>query len=178
VLNNASAESLGFTLIEVLVAIVIFAFGILGFAGLQLGAIQGTRGADLRTVAALQGNDLADRMRSNMLAVQAGDYTGVAASKQNCRAVYYVGTAAPGTCTPTQLAQDDLYDWNQANAGLLPGGVGILCRDSSPNPGDRTPANPQCDGLVTSAFLAIVWWNEEVPRQGVIQRYVEFRFEP
>jgi len=48
----------GFTLIEILVAILIFSFGLLGFVGLQARAIQFSTSADDSNRAALLANDL------------------------------------------------------------------------------------------------------------------------
>lgn len=52
----------GVTLIEVLVAILIFSFGLLGFVGLQARAIQLSIGAEDSNRAALLANDLASTM--------------------------------------------------------------------------------------------------------------------
>lgn len=52
----------GLTLIEVLVAILIFSFGLLGFVGLQARAIQYSVGAEDSNRAALLANELASQM--------------------------------------------------------------------------------------------------------------------
>lgn len=168
----------GFTLIEVLIAVVIFSIGLLGWAGLQVAALDGTRSAELRTLAVLQAQDLADRMRANMPAVNDGSYAAGVQRELGCRAIYFEHVADPEPCSPSQLAQDDLFDWNLANQHLLPGGTGVVCRDSGANPGTRTPEDPGCDGMAASAFVVIVWWNDPRPRQGVLQRYTELRFQP
>jgi type IV pilus assembly protein PilV len=49
----------GFTLIEILVALLIFSFGLLGFVGLQARAIQFSVGSEDSNRAALLANDLA-----------------------------------------------------------------------------------------------------------------------
>ncbi len=55
-------QQVGFTLIEVLVAILIFSFGLLGFVGLQARAIQFSLGAEDTNRAALLANDMAATM--------------------------------------------------------------------------------------------------------------------
>lgn len=55
-------QQAGFTLIEVLVAILIFSFGLLGFVGLQARAIQFSLGAEDTNRAALLANDMAATM--------------------------------------------------------------------------------------------------------------------
>lgn len=176
--HSASSPHAGFTLLEVLIAIVIFSIGLLGWAGLQLAALGGSRSAELRTIAMLQAQSLADRMRANMSAVNDGDYAAGVQKEWGCRAVYFDHVADPEACTPSQLAQDDLLDWSSANQQLLPGGEGMICRDSGANPGDRTPKTPACDDRPTSPYVVIVWWKDPVPRGDARLRYTELRFQP
>lgn len=176
--RSTPSSHAGFTLLEVLIAMVVFSFGLLGWAGLQLAALEGSRSAELRTIAMLQAQDLADRMRANMSAVSKGDYAAGVREERGCRAVYFDHVGDPGACTPSQLAQDDLLDWSIANQHLLPGGEGIVCRDSGANPGDRTPTAPGCDDLPASPYVVIVWWKDPTPRDGVRLRYTELRFQP
>lgn len=56
------AHQHGFTLIEILVALLIFSFGLLGFVGLQARAIQFSVGAEDSNRAALLANDMAATM--------------------------------------------------------------------------------------------------------------------
>ncbi|WP_041483898.1 type IV pilus modification protein PilV [Thioalkalivibrio paradoxus] len=52
----------GFTLIEVLIALLVFAFGLLGLAVLQLGTLQATHSSYQRTVASVFAIDIAERL--------------------------------------------------------------------------------------------------------------------
>lgn len=52
----------GFTLIEVLVALVVLSIGLLGVAGLQLRSLQSSHASYERTVVTLQAHDLVERM--------------------------------------------------------------------------------------------------------------------
>ena len=61
-MTNRSLPQRGFTLIEMLVAILIFSFGLLGFVGLQARAIQFSVGAEDSNRAALLANDMAATM--------------------------------------------------------------------------------------------------------------------
>lgn len=54
----------GSSLLEVLVAMVILAFGLLGLAGLQLNSVKSSHSAYLRSQATLLAYDMADRMRA------------------------------------------------------------------------------------------------------------------
>ncbi len=66
-------EQRGFTLIEVLVAMLIVAVGILGVAGMQVVSLQQNRNALLRDQALQLGNDILDRMRANPLTDYSAD---------------------------------------------------------------------------------------------------------
>jgi type IV pilus modification protein PilV len=64
-LEQMKKRQSGFSLIEVLVATVIMAIGILGIAGLQVVSLQQNRSSLLRSEAAQLGNDIMDRIRVN-----------------------------------------------------------------------------------------------------------------
>ncbi|AKC87476.1 type IV pilus modification protein PilV [Pseudoxanthomonas suwonensis] len=68
----------GFTLIEVMIAILILAFGLLGFALLQTMSVRFSQSANDRTQATNLAYDILDQMRSNRLAAAqyGGNYTG------------------------------------------------------------------------------------------------------
>lgn len=55
----------GFSMIEVLVAVLILAIGLLGVAGTQLLSMQQTSNANTRSTATLYAQDLIERVRSN-----------------------------------------------------------------------------------------------------------------
>jgi len=55
----------GFTMIEVLIAVLILAIGLLGVAGVQLVSMQQTVNSTLRTEATMYAQTVAERLRSN-----------------------------------------------------------------------------------------------------------------
>lgn len=57
--------SRGFSLVEVLVAIVVLSFGLLGMVGMQAFALQANREARLQGQAAVLARELAEMMRGN-----------------------------------------------------------------------------------------------------------------
>ena len=65
----------GFSLIEVLVALVVLSVGLLGLAALQQNAVKFNRGAYLRTQATVLAYDMADRIRGNRQAAISGGYS-------------------------------------------------------------------------------------------------------
>lgn len=108
----------GFSLLEVLIAIVIVGIGLLGLAALQSFSIKANQSANFRTKATALAYDLLDRMRANRTEVVAGRY-------------YTVYTSAPANCpapanpSPTQTtATRDLLEWKCALQNELPEGQG------------------------------------------------------
>jgi type IV pilus assembly protein PilV len=121
----------GFSLIEALITLFVFAIGILTIAGLQLVSKKANYDAAQRTTAGMLANDIAERMRANLSTNGAGlaDYLvedlgggTIAQPGQDCTA---------GSCTYTQLAQWDLYEWEQLLDGATEGNVGGLVDPSA-----------------------------------------------
>ncbi len=121
----------GFTLIEVLVAVVVLSLGLLGLAGLQMWAVKNTGNAFYRTQATLAAQELAERIRANPQGRANGAYDGTVACgtiPKSCSQV---------ACTPEELAAEDAFNvacgitGNGDQAGvddLLPGGsVTVRC---------------------------------------------------
>jgi type IV pilus assembly protein PilV len=133
----------GFTLIEVAVALLVLAVGVLGIAGLQTGGMQATPKTQQRATAMLQAEDLADRMRANIAGFRAMNYTdtlsggtGTTADPYTYDASFPTSQPSPdcssagNTCDASQLALADLYTWQTQNAALLPSGQGeMTCAD-------------------------------------------------
>lgn len=76
-------RSAGFTLIEVMIAILVLGIGLLGFALLQTMSVRFSQSANYRTQATNLTYEMLDQMRSNriMAAAYAGDYS---ASTDDC----------------------------------------------------------------------------------------------
>lgn len=55
----------GFTLMEAMIALLIFSVGLLGLAGMQMSGLQNNHKAMMRTKAIQQAYEMADRIRSN-----------------------------------------------------------------------------------------------------------------
>jgi type IV pilus assembly protein PilV len=66
----------GITLIEVLVAVLIFSIGLLGVAGLLVMSVRSNHAAYLRTQVTFLAQSMADRMQANPIGVWSGDYNG------------------------------------------------------------------------------------------------------
>ncbi|MDJ0738171.1 MAG: type IV pilus modification protein PilV [Gammaproteobacteria bacterium] len=106
----------GFTLLEVLVALIVLSIGLLGLSGLQTTGLRSNHSAFLRSQATLATTDIIDRMRANRDAARDGDYDinyGVTPSHVTCA----------GSCSAAQVAQMDVELWH-AYVERLPAGEG------------------------------------------------------
>lgn len=115
----------GFSLIEVLIALVIMSVGMLGIAGLYMHSMQAGRSSIFRHQAVTLAGDIADRIRANPRAGVAYMAAGVDFS---C-----VGGGID--CSPAEMAQNDILLWDQQAAGSLPNGtVNIVFVDGGTAP--------------------------------------------
>jgi type IV pilus assembly protein PilV len=106
----------GFTLIEVLVALVVMSVGMLGIAALYLEGLRAGRTALYRTSAVNLAADMADRIRANQPAGNA--YAGIGpGADESC-------VNGDADCTPVQLAADDWFSWTGQIEAQLPEGAG------------------------------------------------------
>jgi type IV pilus assembly protein PilV len=108
--RSAPRTARGFTLVEVLIALLVLSIGMLGIAALYLESLRASRSALVRTQAVTLAADIGDRIRAN----------------RNLVGAYNCG----GTCEAGEggnaIAVDDLNAWRAAVAGQLPGGVGSV----------------------------------------------------
>lgn len=117
--NLARFRARGFSLVEVLVALLVISIGMLGLAALYVETLRMNRTAIYRTQAVNLAADMAERIRANAAAGVA--YAGAGADS-GCNE----GGAAAVACTPAQMAAQDVFDWQQATAALLPNGTAVL----------------------------------------------------
>lgn len=101
----------GFSMIELLVAVLIISVGLLGIAGLQMYSLKNNHVSYLRSQATLMAYDIVDRMRANRDSAIAGNYT-IAMSAD-----------APGTGS---IASTDLTQWLTNLGQSLPAGDGSV----------------------------------------------------
>jgi type IV pilus assembly protein PilV len=134
-LDKSRSRVSGFTLIEVLIALIIMSVGMLGIAGLYVHSMQAGRTSMFRHHAVTLAGDVADRIRANTQAFAA--YAGAGANN-NC-------VNGGIDCTGPQMAANDIFLWNQQAAANLPGGnVGIVFNNA----------------VVPPTYQITVTWNE------------------
>jgi type IV pilus assembly protein PilV len=101
----------GFSIVEVMVAMVVMAVGMLGIASLYVTTLRSSGSAMSRMQAVNLASDIADRIRANRYAK--GAYADTAAEKP-C-----IGITQD--CTKDDMAANDLYLWQKQIDDLLPG---------------------------------------------------------
>ena len=119
----------GVSLIEVLVAVMIFTIGLLGLAGLLIMATRSNQAAYLRTQVVFLAHNMADRMSANPVAVWDGSY-----NSNNYPTATSITTKCDlaASCTPDNLAAHDMQAWSTQLATFLPNvKATINCANSS-----------------------------------------------
>jgi type IV pilus assembly protein PilV len=149
----------GFTLLEVLIAVLVLTFGLLGIAGLLLTTVQNNSVASQRTIATFLAQDMADRMRLNVNAFRDGADSGAYATAPVARNCF--GTSpAPGCATARGVAERDLAVWRaqlRDPKGGLPGGEGVVCQTFLPDQGSSV-ADARCDNNVDAPWVIKIFW--------------------
>ena len=123
----------GYSLIEVMIALVVLSIGMLGIAGLTVAALKDTRDSFNRTKAVAFAWDMAERIRANRSAGNA--YAAGAGSDGGCSASET--DTSPSTCTSEALAAHDIFEWKAALADTergLPGGTGTILFNGASSP--------------------------------------------
>ena len=152
-------NSQGFTLLEVMIALVIFSFGLLALAALMAKGLQYNTSALHRSYASSQAYDMADRMRANQLALE--------------HPFYYKDINPPAGDPPSCLCDDecpcdreamatfDAWQWNSMNAAVLPSGSGTVKKKNG-----------------TSYYTISISWNENRFESTEGSEKFEFEFHP
>lgn len=111
----------GFSLVEVMVALLVLSIGLLGLAALQITSLQYNTGSYLRTQATFLAYDIIDRMRANSAAIVDSDGDGY---DQPASSNVTAGTNCDSvSCTSAQLALYDVKKWYDKATATLPNAV-------------------------------------------------------
>jgi type IV pilus assembly protein PilV len=106
----------GITIVESLVALVVLSVGMLGIASLYITSLKANRSALVRTQAVNLAADIADRIRANRggkADYETSGYEG-GPEGQDC---------STASCTPSQIAENDLSLWEANITKYLPNGA-------------------------------------------------------
>jgi type IV pilus assembly protein PilV len=110
----------GFTLLEVLVALVVISLGLLGLAGLQVVSLKNNQTAYYRALATQQAYDMMDRMRANLAGITAGNYDNLTTAIPADPGCFTAG------CSTADMTVTDYFQWLSNTALMLPVGSGSV----------------------------------------------------
>ncbi|HEY4093781.1 MAG TPA: type IV pilus modification protein PilV [Luteibacter sp.] len=143
----------GMSMIEVLMAVLIFTVGLVGLGALMVTASKANQMAYVRTQVTFLANGMADRMRANPWGLWNGSY-----DDDN-----YPVTGTPGACNaatgckPSEIADRDKKLWSQQLRDSLPavGKSSIKCTKATGfDPSDVYQMRPPYSG---SCVMTITW---------------------
>ncbi|MDX1461356.1 MAG: type IV pilus modification protein PilV [Xanthomonadales bacterium] len=120
----------GFSLLEVLIAVLILAIGVIGIAALQMTTSMYQESSMYRGQVAMLSREIIERMQLNVDAAKGGAYnistlpTGLTT---NCK-------SATANCSTGDMVSHDLREWSARVADVLPGGDASIATDTSTDP--------------------------------------------
>ncbi|GAC1452371.1 MAG: type IV pilus modification protein PilV [Steroidobacteraceae bacterium] len=138
----------GFTLLEVLIALVVMSIGLLGIGKLVMLSARANDGAYLRTQATALAYSILDAMRANRQQALVGGYNDALGVNP--------GSIACGPCVASQQAQNDLAIWQTSVGTELPAGQGSVATANVADP---------VTGTINVTATVTVQWNDAVAQQ-------------
>jgi type IV pilus assembly protein PilV len=162
--RRALTRCRGFTLAEVLVALLVVALGSAGAAALQTRALRTARAAARLSAGTRLAASLAERMRANPAAMALADADNpylafdydAASGPPSAAASCYAGA----DCSPDQLAAFDRFETAREVAASVPGGRIRVCRDASPPDASTGLSGWNCDGRDGAPLAIKLGWRE------------------
>lgn len=182
-LQARRSDDRGFSLAEVLVSILVLTLGVIGAAGMQLTALRTTHQSALQTAALQLASEMADQMRANDSQLKLADSDNPFLAVDYRSAVDKV-PAAPATscyatdCDGRELADFDIYEWEQRVRSQLPAGRVRICRDAKPWDSAARALTWSCSAAGNAASLVIkLGWQGKNP-DGSLVRDAKKQFPP
>jgi type IV pilus assembly protein PilV len=144
--SPCAASQTGFTLVEVLVAVLLSAIGLLGLVSMQTMALASTHMSSMRSLVALQASSLTAvmhnnpgywavgtspssiQLQGNTIQDNLGNQLALVSSSCN-----FSVAPASNACLPAQLAAFDIQTWAQHMSALLPSYSASLGCSTDPN---------------------------------------------
>jgi type IV pilus assembly protein PilV len=157
----------GYTLLEVLIAVVVLALGIMGGVALQLASLRARQQASLLSQATQLASAMAERMRANAGQMRLADgdnlyltlnYDALSEPSPPAPAALCHGGAA---CSGAQLALSDLYEAKLLVRQSLPAGRVVICRDAGLWGGGKL--RWACGGGAGAPLVIKVGWRGKNP---------------
>lgn len=117
----------GFSLLEILIAVLVLSIGVLGLAGLQFFGLKEGQTSYQRSQAVIFAYEMSDRIRANRTAAAGGSYALASGASLSAPG----NDCSTGSCTAAQMAAYDIYNWYARVQASLPSGTAsIACNDT------------------------------------------------
>ncbi|WP_372836597.1 type IV pilus modification protein PilV [Pontibacterium sp.] len=152
----------GYTLIEVLVALLVISLGLLGMASLQVTGLKQNQNAYIRSQVLVATQDIVGRMRANKTGVLNGDYFEAASDDL----INKIDTSCESAvCTAAELATYDLNNWKYRLQQEASGG-GCITRALADKDSDKKGSVSDLAEFCTNSndqskpVVVYVWWND------------------
>jgi len=155
----------GFTLIEVLVALIVVAIGLLGLANLQTIGLHNNHGTNLMSQAMWLANDISDRARSNINPNQPF-YT----DNYNDSKTYKCDEKQS---QPDPMAAKDRQEWQDTICRVLPNARITLCTSSDPYASSPCTVNSQIKGI--TPYMVKLEWDDPAQPGGRQKLIITFQ---
>lgn len=145
--HRRALACLGFSLLEVLVALIVLSVGLLGIAKMEALALSSTAVSTRRALAALEADSLADSMHVNRgyWGAAAGLTFTVSGNTVTTLPISPEPNCLGAACNSPQLASYDLGEWAKQLQLLLPGDQATIA----------------CNGNTPIECLITISWNEQ-----------------
>jgi len=150
----------GFTMVEVLVAVLLLAVGLVGALAMQAHAMRTRQESALQTEALQAAATLADRVRAN--AAQSSAYLGFEFDAAVAGHLPDARPACAGVpCDPAAIARLELDEFRQHLAAALPLARAVICRDSRVASGGQFQW--PCSGEADAPVVIKIGWRSRRP---------------
>jgi len=128
-----SKQERGFSLLEVLIALLVLSVGLLGIAGLQTVSLRFNHQSYERTQATVLISEIFEKIVANPVAARSGSFDTIDDTDTSASFTGY--GSCPASCTPTQLATFDLFRWKLSieDPRRLAQGRGTIARIDDPD---------------------------------------------
>jgi type IV pilus assembly protein PilV len=171
---NTPNRQAAFSLLEVLIALLILAIGMLSFAASEIMGQRGTHSALKRSQATILASDLAERIHANPL----GDYTTAIDCDNLDNRCVKTSTQAALECDADEMAEYDLAEW-YCRGSYRNGVLGLLGGPGRPGLEQELPgasASIRCTDADTedqytcspgSTYFITMTWGERDPNRAM-----------
>lgn len=121
--------STGFTLVEVLVAIIVLSIGLLGVMSMQVIGMKNNHSAYLRTQATLLAYDYSDILRTHINSVNNSTFFDATYNIPSSVSDAEANACTSSNCSADNMANADRARWSKSVIDSLPSGSGNVARN-------------------------------------------------